>query len=112
MRLRPIGSFLITVALVAGMLGCTPGPAQYDLTIYITEGGEIVTPGEGTFTYDEGTAVTLVVFPHSGYRFFNWNGDVDTVADVNAASTTITMNGSYEITANFEEIPPITFAIA
>jgi hypothetical protein len=110
--MRTISSLLITVALVSGMLGCTPGPAQYDLTIYITEGGEIVTPGEGTFTYGEGTAVTLVVFPHSGYRFFNWSGDVDTVADVNAASTTITMNGSYEITANFEEIPPITFAIA
>jgi hypothetical protein len=28
------------------------------------------------------------------------------MVDVNAASTTITMNGNYEITANFEETPP------
>ena len=38
-----------------------------------------------------------------GYRFVNWTGDVGTIANVNAASTTITMNGDYSITANFEE---------
>jgi uncharacterized repeat protein (TIGR02543 family) len=102
MRLRVIGSFLITVALVAGMAGCSPGPVQYDLTISITEGGEVVTPGEGTSTYDQGTSVTLIVFPHTGYDFVNWTGDVGTIGDVSAASTTITMNGDYEITANFE----------
>jgi len=37
----------------------------------------------------------------SGYRFVDWTGDVDTVANVNAASTTITMNGDYSITAHF-----------
>ena len=108
MRLRRISSFLITAALVVGMVGCTPSPAQYDLTISVTEGGEIVTPGEGTFTYDEGTSVTIVVFPHSGYDFVNWTGDADMVANVSAASTTITMNGNYEITANFEEISSST----
>jgi peptide/nickel transport system substrate-binding protein len=99
--LRTISSFLITVAFVAGMVGCTPGPTQYDLTVSITEGGEVVTPSEGTFTYGEGTVVTLIVFPHTGYRFVNWTGDVDTVADVYAPSTTITMNDNYSITANF-----------
>jgi hypothetical protein len=102
MRLRTISSFLITAALIAGMVGCTPGPAQYELTISVTEGGEVVTPGEGRFTYDEGTSVTLVVFPHSGYDFVDWTGDVESVGDVNAASTTITMNGDYQITANFQ----------
>jgi hypothetical protein len=102
MLMRTIGSFLATLALIAGMVGCTPGPAQYSLTISVTEGGEVVTPGEGTFTYDEGTSVALVVFPHSGYDFVNWTGDVETIGDVSAASTTITMNGTYEITANFE----------
>ena len=110
--MRTISSFLITVALIAGIVGCAPGPVQYDLTISITEGGELVTPSEATSTFVEGTTVALVVFPHTGYRFVNWTGDVDTIADVNAASTTITMNGDYEITANFEETPPITFAIA
>jgi ABC-type branched-subunit amino acid transport system substrate-binding protein len=37
---------------------------------------------------------------------------VETIDDVNAASTTITMQGDYEITANFEENPTITFAVA
>jgi len=102
MCLRTIGSFLITAALVVGMGGCNPGPTQYDLIISVTEGGEVVTPGEGTFTYDERTSVTLIVFPHSGYDFVNWTGDVETIGDINAASTTITMNGDYQITANFE----------
>jgi uncharacterized repeat protein (TIGR02543 family) len=96
----------IAVAFIVGLVGCTPGPVQYDLTISITEGGEITTPGEGTFAYDEGAVVPLLVFPHTGYRFVNWTGDVGTIANTSAASTTITMNADYEITANFEETPP------
>ncbi|MDH4268784.1 MAG: ABC transporter substrate-binding protein [Dehalococcoidia bacterium] len=110
--MRTISSFLIAVALIAGMVGCTPGPVQYHLIVSTTEGGEVLTPDDGTLSYDDGTVVPLVVFPHTGYRFVNWTGDVSTVADVNAASTTITMNGDYEITANFEETQPIAFAIA
>jgi len=75
--------------------------AQYDLTISSTAGGSVTTPGEGTFTYDEGTVVNLVANPASGYRFVNWTGDVNSIADANAASTTITMNGDYPITASF-----------
>jgi hypothetical protein len=112
MLTRTISSFLIMVALIAWMVGCVPGPVQYDLTISITGGGEITTPGEGTSSYDAGTTVPLVVFPHTGYRFVNWTGDVDTIANVNAASTTITMQGNYEITASFEQTLSITFAIA
>ena len=102
MPMKTISSFLATLALVVGMVGCTPGPTQYDLTISVTEGGEVLTPGEGTFTYDEEISVTLIVFPHSGYDFVNWTGDVETIGDINAASTTITMNDDYEVTANFE----------
>ena len=79
---------------------------QYDLTISSTEGGSVTTPGEGVFTYDEGTIVDLVATPEEGYWFVEWTGDVGTVADVHAATTTITMNGDYSITANFEELPP------
>lgn len=78
-------------------------PVQYDLTIASTVGGEVTDPGEGTFAYDEGTAVTLVASPDSGYDFVSWTGNVDTIADVNDASTSITMNGDYSIVANFEE---------
>jgi ribosomal protein L21E len=78
----------------------------YDLTISSTVGGSVTNPGEGTYTYDEGAVVDLVATSGTGYRFDKWIGDVGTVADVNAASTNITMNGDYSITANFEEAPP------
>jgi hypothetical protein len=78
----------------------------YDLTISSTEGGSVTTPGEGTFTYDVGKVVNLVASPGAGYQFDNWTGDVATIADVNDATTTITMNGDYSVTANFEVAPP------
>jgi len=36
-----------------------------------------------------------------GYLFVEWTGDVGTIADVNAAITTITINSDYSITTNF-----------
>jgi len=85
---------------------------EYDLTIDSTAGGNVTTPGEaGPYTYDEGTVVDLVATPTSGYRFVNWTGDVSTIANVNGATTTITMNGNYEITANFAQIPPGQFSL-
>lgn len=88
-----------------------PPPDQYDLIIFSTDGGSVTTPGEGTFTYEVGAVVNLVATPDAGYRFVNWTGDVATIADVNAASTTITMNDDYSITANFAKIPSPTFII-
>jgi hypothetical protein len=79
----------------------TSPPPKHDLTVQSTEGGRVTTPGQGPFTYDEGTAVELAAQAEPGYRFVNWTGDVDTVADVNAASTSVTMNGDYSVTANF-----------
>jgi hypothetical protein len=91
--------FLIIVALVAGMVGCIF--VQYDLTVSSTEGGQVTTPGEATFTYGKGTVVNLVAEPEEGYRFVSWIGDVGAIASVNAAITTITMDGDYSIVANF-----------
>jgi hypothetical protein len=79
---------------------------QYNLTVASTTGGSATAPGQGTFTYDKGTVVNLVASPTSGYRFVKWTGNVNTITNVNAASTTITMSGNYSITANFEVIPP------
>ena len=76
-------------------------PIQYDLTISSTAGGSVTTPGEGTFTRDAGTVVNLVASADDGYEFVNWTGDVGTIASGSAATTTITMNGNYSITANF-----------
>lgn len=96
-------TFLIMVALIAGMTGCTsPATPQYDLTISSTDGGNVTIPGEGTRTYDEGEVVNLVAEAEEGYGFVEWTGDVGTIADVNDATTTITMNSDYAITASFQ----------
>jgi len=79
--------------------------AEYDLTTSSTTGGSVTVPGEGTYTYYDGTVVNLVATANSGYYFINWTGDVDTIINVNAPTTTITMNGDYSITANFKRIP-------
>jgi hypothetical protein len=84
---------------------------QFDLTISSTAGGTVTAPGEGTFTYDQGTGVNLVAEAEEGYRFVNWTGDVDAIAHVDAASTNITMNSGYAITANFEEKPSINWPL-
>jgi hypothetical protein len=78
-----------------------PEPVMATLKISSTEGGSVTTPGEGPFSYPLGTEVSLVAEAASGYRFFYWSGDVDTIADVNAASTTIVMDSSQSIIANF-----------
>jgi uncharacterized repeat protein (TIGR02543 family) len=113
-----VSIFLIAVAFIAGMLGCAPTDThptgtnssdtlptpQYDLNISSTTGGSVNTPGEGNFTYNAGTVVSLVASPASGYHFVNWTGDAGIIADVNAPITTITINGDYSITANFDQI--------
>ena len=84
---------------------------RFDLTISSTAGGTVTAPGEGTFTYDEGTAVSLVAEAEEGYRFVNWTGDVDAIANVGAASTTITMNDDCIIAASFAEKPSINWLL-
>jgi len=89
----------------AGQTYLLLGTLQYDLTISSTSGGNVTNPGEETFTYDEGTVVNLTAEAEEGYQFVNWTGNVSTIGNVAAASTNITMNGDYSITANFEEEP-------
>jgi hypothetical protein len=88
-----------------------PPPVQYILNIIGPAHGSVTSPGEGMFfTYEEGTVVNLVAKPDDDYEFARWTGDVDTIADINAASTTITMNGDYYISAHFREIPVVCYA--
>lgn len=117
--MKRIGSFLILAALIAGMAGCTGSYSgggggygeSYTLTITSTAGGSVTTPGEGTFTYAEGKVVNLLAEPEEGYQFVNWTGNASTIANVNAALTTITTNDSYSIRANFLEGSSIPLGI-
>jgi len=113
--LARVSIFLIAVALIAGTVGCDGnGGVKYDLTIASTVGGNVTTPGEGKYTYDEGEVVDLVAVADEGYLFDEWTvdewtGDVGTIADNRNPTTTITMNGDYSITANFAVIPPAQY---
>jgi uncharacterized repeat protein (TIGR02543 family) len=99
---KRISSFLIVAALIAGLVGCVSGGViEYDLSIASTAGGLVTTPGDGTSTYDEGEVVNLVATPDAGYQFVNWTGDVDDIANVEDATTTITINDDCSIAANF-----------
>jgi len=73
------------------------------LVISSTAGGSVASPGEGTFSYAEGTFVELWAKAECGHRFVGWSGDVDTVASARAGETIIRVNGNYSITASFEE---------
>jgi len=100
-------------ALIAAMAGCSViSPSgggdygeSYTLTVISTAGGSVTTPGEGTFTCAEGAVVNLLAESEPGYQFTNWTGNAGTIANANAALTTITANDSYSIRANFLEDP-------
>ena len=97
-----VSIFLIIVALIAGMVGCVqPAPSSYVLAIASTAGGSVTVPGQGTFTYGEGTVVNLTATPDPGYKFVNWTGNVSTIGDVNNATTSIVMNDAYFIIGHF-----------
>jgi hypothetical protein len=85
--------------------------ATYDLTVSSTDGGSVTTPGEGVFTYGEASVVGLAAEAEENYRFVEWTGDVGSVADIYAASTTITVNSDYSITAHFEELPSVQYEL-
>jgi uncharacterized repeat protein (TIGR02543 family) len=117
MKHKLIAVALITflICMVSGSsVACTTPVTEYVLDISSTEGGSVTEPGEGKFPYcqEQGERVNLVATPDAGYRFVNWTGDVDTIADVNDATTTMTMNDDYSITANFEEIAEYELTIS
>jgi hypothetical protein len=64
-------------------------------------------PGEGTFIYPWGTEVSLAIGTPMPCccGFAGWTGDVDTVADIYACNTTVTMYGDYSITAGSAPFP-------
>lgn len=63
-----------------------------------TYGTVSATPGGTGGYYPSGTTVTVTATPNTGYNFQNWSGNV---ANINNASTTVTMNQPQTITANF-----------
>lgn len=78
----------------------------FALTVNAGTGGTAtaVTPPNGTFPgnvgkYIDGTTVTISATANSGFTFSGWTGA--TVADANAASTTLVITADTTVTANF-----------
>jgi len=128
--MKRVSIFLLTVALIAGMMGCQPSgpsgpgePIPYALTVSSTIGGSVtvtingeetvIGPGESETIFDipAGTDVDLLASPGEGYEFVNWVGaPINGVTD---PETTINMQNNYDITATFESIspPPPTYQL-
>jgi len=84
----------------------TVGEPPPVLSIFSTGGGSVTEPGEGDFPFVVGMIVDLVATADDGHQFLSWSGDVETIADLNAASTTITIQGDHSITATFVQEQP------
>jgi len=74
------------------------------LTLPSTLGGTVTTPGIGNYSYVCNTSVPITAVADPCYHFINWTGsgvDAGKVANPNASSTTILMDGNYSVQANF-----------
>ena len=78
-------------------------PKRYTLsrTIFPAESGSF-TPSPHQADYEEGTEVVLTAVPSPGYRFVAWSGDHSGTDN----PTTVTMDRSLSIRADFELEPP------
>jgi hypothetical protein len=78
-------------------------PPPEALVIQVSPSGAGTTsPTPGTYSEAVNSVVPLNATPNPGYSFVNWTGGV---TDPNSASTTVTMNQSQTVTANFVALP-------
>ena len=106
--LKRVGIFLIVIALVAGIAGCTDGGVgPYDLTMAADPaiGGTATDETSGS-PYEEGAAVSIKAVAAAGYQFAGWMAAAGEFADASAEETTFTMPAQdVTVTANFEPTP-------
>ena len=89
----------VSVGLV---LYIAPGVTSVYLTTSSGVGGNVSTPGEGTYAYNVSEIVSIVATADYHFSFVNWTGDTANISNVNAASTTINMSSSNQsAVANF-----------
>jgi beta-lactamase superfamily II metal-dependent hydrolase len=77
-----------------------------ELTIGV-DGQGTTTPSPASYTYNEGTQVTITATPASGWRFDHWGGD----ASGTSTTVIITMNSNKNITAYFSQLPPTQYTL-
>jgi hypothetical protein len=100
---------LVVIDAVTGEFlgyGLSPGSRSPSmLCLYInSEGpGSVVKPGEGEFFYPWGKEVLLRTEPVPCCSFYEWSGDIETIADVYGHTTTVMVYDTYSITAVFRQ---------
>jgi len=103
--IKGICGFLITLALIAGMVGCgeVAPPTRYNLTMAVAPGDSgTATDLNNASPYTAGTGVNIRAVAAAGYRFVNWAVPAGTFANANAAETTFIMPAqNVTVTANF-----------
>ncbi len=74
----------------------------HTLTIGMSGKGT-VTPSPGDHQVTEGSILRIIATPDEGHRFDGWTGNV---ADSTSNNTTVTMDASRTVIANFAPVPP------
>lgn len=81
-----------------GTWGSWQYPTVY-LTTSSTSGGNVTTPGEGTYAYNVSEIVNISATADIHYHFVNWTGSTANITNVNLANTTINMSTSNQTAA-------------
>ncbi|MBN2131441.1 MAG: PKD domain-containing protein [Sedimentisphaerales bacterium] len=74
------------------------------LVVTSSAGGSVVAPGEGVFVYENAELASISALADPGWAFDGWSGtavDAGKVADPNALTTSIMVDGNYTLQANF-----------
>jgi len=90
---------LAALILFFPIIGGCAEKKEYDLTIAVYGNGTTV-PIPGTYTHDEGEAVTITAIPDSDWALDHWSGD----ATGTAATVTITVDSAKEVNADFAQV--------
>lgn len=80
---------------------------EQSLTVTLTEGGHVIQPGEGFYTYPVGAAQALEATANHAYGFLNWTGtavDRAQVVEPNSPFTLVAVDGNDTLAANFSSI--------
>ena len=72
--------------------------ASRSLEINTTAGGTVIPEG---LTYVTDGDTTIQAIPDPGFAFVEWSGNIENIADVNSASTTLNVSSNLVISANF-----------
>ncbi len=79
-------------------------PPQYKLAVYVFSSGGTVAYDPQAETYEDSTMVTITAIPDSGWRFVEWQGDLDSKANPEQ----VLMDSDKFLLAVFEQITGVS----